>query len=197
MVQLVDKLKNESCPAPAAPREQCKPAKEVAPTELHLGPGIKAAIVAQACAETGRAEAKLLLSSDREPKPPHQPACTPEPPPCGRRNGLDPTHSELRGQRKFEYLPRSSKIPDYKGAKCRTGGLVLSDHLSTSSAGSGLSCRKRVGLPVPPPKPACPKNIPAARLAKYTACISKNNGLQDRCDSVAKYALKTCCKAKK
>lgn len=111
---------------------------------------------------------------------------------CGRRNGLDPTPGELRGLKKFEYLPRKSKIPEYKGACANVKSLAISDHLSSASTASkysGYRSRRNSGL-----REDCPKNIPEARLNKYSACTSRRNGLQDKCDAVSRNALRSCSK---
>lgn len=170
-------------------------------SEHILGPHVSnntKVVVAEACLDSyGKAKAKVSVCSNEQSK--DESIVRDEAndvSSCGRRNGLDPTPGELRGQRKFEYLPRKSKIPEYKGRCANVKSIAISDHLSSPSTASKYSGYGR-SRRNPDLRENCPRNIPEARLNKYSACISRKNGLQDKCDAVSQNALKSCSKSTK
>ncbi|OXU31827.1 hypothetical protein TSAR_004055 [Trichomalopsis sarcophagae] len=159
-------------------------------SEHILGPDVSnntRLVVAEACVDSsGRAKAKVSVCNNEQSKDESilkeeaKDVYT-----CGRRNGLDPTPGELRGLRKFEYLPKKSKIPEYKGGCANVKSIAISDHLSSASTASkysGYGSRRNSGMK----EAVCPRNIPEARLNKYRACASRKNGLQDKCDAHSK-----------
>ncbi|KAJ8673028.1 hypothetical protein QAD02_004289 [Eretmocerus hayati] len=111
-----------------------------------------------------------------------------------KRNGLDPTFAEMKGLKKFQCVPVKPAIPDYssRGGKCAGQRTALSDHMSSSSNASKCSAVQPRWNPQP--KRDCPKNLPAERINRFKACINRKDGMQDKCDPLAKSALKDCCR---
>ena len=219
-VRLLSSHKDEH-PSSDTPSHDTSPheALQVAPHSRHLAPDIKkqraeyicgpdVAITAETSVDSsGRAHAKLTMRTDNEREKPKETLLCQrvkkkgkeEVFVCRRRNGLDPTPAELRGERKFEYLPLKSNIPEYNTSKSGKCGkpIVLSDHMSNGSAHLGSKFRRNTDVyPGGMMKKNCPANIPEERLNKYDTCINRRNGLQDKCDAVSKNALKSCRKSK-
>jgi hypothetical protein len=112
-----------------------------------------------------------------------------------KRNGLEPSPAELRA-RKFIYLPLKSKALDCRERIGRRGPSLIGDYcgskVSVNSRSSGNYFANRITPAVAEMK-KCARNIPEARLIKYNACITRRDGMQDKCDALSRKALKKCC----
>ncbi|XP_023248285.1 uncharacterized protein LOC106643405 [Copidosoma floridanum] len=205
VAQLVDQLKlqsSQNCESsravsiPNESKEHCQLKKPIEIVFPANGKRVKTAITAETCIDScGQAKAKVSVSTNQDPGSDQAllPYCelVTEGYSCKRRNGLDPTNSELRGVKKFEYVPLKSKIPDYRDG-CKGRSEAVADHPSRNDGGRKLDSRSMpviAGL-----RQDCAKNLPRDRLVKYKACVNRRDGLQDTCDPMARDALKKCCR---